>query len=92
MSGMEHLKVEDAPTPKATYSQVVRAGDFLFVAGQRPIDPKSQQFQFSDIKAETELTLENVEHALTGCGASRKNIGSRRVPGEVMQKRNYCAS
>jgi 2-iminobutanoate/2-iminopropanoate deaminase len=74
MSGVEHLKVEDAPAPKGAYSQVVRAGDFLFVSGQGPIDPETQQFVISDIQAETKLTLENVERVLAGCGASRRNI------------------
>jgi 2-iminobutanoate/2-iminopropanoate deaminase len=74
MSGVEHLKVEDAPDPKGAYSQVVRAGDFLFVSGQGPIDPGTQQFVFSDIRAETKLTLENVERVLAGCRASRRNI------------------
>lgn len=74
MSGVEHLKIEDAPAPKGAYSQVVRAGNFLFVSGQGPIDPETQQFVFSDIRAQTKLTLENVERVLAGCGASRSNI------------------
>lgn len=74
MSAVEHVKVEDAPKPKGAYSPVVRAGDFLFVSGQGPIDPKTQEFVFSDIRAQTKLVLENVERALAGCGASRKDI------------------
>lgn len=74
MSAVEHVNAEDAPKPKGAYSPVVRAGDFLFVSGQGPIDPKTQEFVFSDIRAETKLTLENVERALAGCGASRKDI------------------
>lgn len=74
MSGLEHVNIEDAPAPKGAYSQVVRAGDFLFVSGQGPIDPETQQFVFSDIRKETTLVLENVERILAGCGGSRKNI------------------
>lgn len=74
MSAVEHGKLEDAPKPKGAYSPVVRAGDFLFVSGQGPIDPKTQEFVFSDIRAQTKLVLENVERALAGCGASRKDI------------------
>jgi 2-iminobutanoate/2-iminopropanoate deaminase len=74
MSGIEHLNVEDAPAPKGAYSPVVRAGDFLFLSGQGPIDPKTQEFVFSDIRAETTLTLQNLERVLAGCGASRTNI------------------
>lgn len=74
MSQPERISVEDAPKPKGAYSQVVRAGDFLFVSGQGPIDPGTEQFVFSDIKSETLLTLHNLERILKGCGASRKDI------------------
>jgi len=74
MSEVERISIEDAPSPKGAYSQVVRAGDFLYVSGQGPIDPATQQFVFSDIRGETRLTLENVERVLKGCGASKKNI------------------
>jgi 2-iminobutanoate/2-iminopropanoate deaminase len=74
MSEVEKISVEDAPMPKGAYSQVVRGGDFLFVSGQGPIDPETEEFVFSDIRGETKLTLENIERVLLGCGASRKNI------------------
>lgn len=74
MSVVEHVTAGDAPAPRGAYSPVMRAGDFLFVSGQGPIDPKTQQFVFSDIREETKLTLENVERVLAGCGASRRNI------------------
>jgi len=74
MSEIEHISVGDAPSPKGAYSQVVRAGDLLFISGQGPIDPVSQEFIFSGIRGETKLTLENLERILFGCGASRKNI------------------
>ena len=74
MSEVERISIEDAPSPKGAYSQVVRAGDFLYVSGQGPIDPATQEFVFSDIRGETRLTLENVERVLKGCGASKRNI------------------
>jgi 2-iminobutanoate/2-iminopropanoate deaminase len=74
MSQIKRINVENAPAPKGAYSQVLRAGDFLFVSGQGPIDPISEEFVFSDIRGETRLTLENVERVLAGCGASRKHI------------------
>ena len=74
MSEVERINIENAPSPKGAYSQVARAGDFLYVSGQGPIDPATQEFVFSDIRGETLLTLENVERVLKGCGASKKNI------------------
>jgi 2-iminobutanoate/2-iminopropanoate deaminase len=74
MEDVARIEVNGAPAPKGAYSQVVRAGDFLFVSGQGAIDPETQEFVFSDIRKETRLTLENLERVLVGCGASRKNI------------------
>jgi 2-iminobutanoate/2-iminopropanoate deaminase len=74
MSEIDRISVAGAPAPKGAYSPVVRAGDFLFVSGQGPIDPKTNEFDLSDIRGETKLTLENVERLLAGCGASRNNI------------------
>jgi 2-iminobutanoate/2-iminopropanoate deaminase len=74
MSDLKHLKIDDAPAPKGAYSQVVRAGDFLYVSGQGPIDPVTQNLVLGDIRSETRLTLENVERVLIGCGANRRNI------------------
>ena len=74
MSEVERIRIEDAPSPKGAYSQVVRAGDFLFVSGQGPIDPATQEFVFSDVRGQTWLTLENVERVLAGCGGSKKTL------------------
>ena len=74
MNEVERIRIEDAPAPKGAYSQVVRAGDFLYVSGQGPIDAATQAFVFSDIRGETQLTLKNLERVLQGCGADRKNI------------------
>ena len=74
MSEVERINVGEAPAPKGAYSQVVRAGDLLFVSGQGPIDPLTEEFVLSDIRGETQLTLQNIERVLEGCGASRTNI------------------
>lgn len=74
MSETTGPNAENAPAPKGPYSPVVRAGDLLFVSGQGPIDPQTQEFVFGDIQEQTTLTLQNVERALAACGASRKNI------------------
>ena len=74
MGDVVHVNVEDAPQPKGAYSQVVRAGNFLYVSGQGPIDPATQKYVFTDIRRETTLVLENVERVLAGCGANRKHI------------------
>jgi 2-iminobutanoate/2-iminopropanoate deaminase len=52
----------------------VRAGDFIFVAGQGPTDPVTNQMSFGDIKHETRVVLNNVKRILEGCGASMADV------------------
>lgn len=74
MSIVERVQVKEAPAPRGPYSHVVRAGEFLFVSGQGPIDPATEQFVFEDIRTQTKLTLQNLERILAGCGATRRDI------------------
>lgn len=43
------------------YSHGVRAGDFLFCAGQIPVVPESGQMVGQDVRAQTERVLQNVK-------------------------------
>jgi DNA-binding beta-propeller fold protein YncE len=40
---IERITPPGVPTPRAPYSPAVRAGDFVFVSGQAPIDPATNQ-------------------------------------------------
>ncbi len=63
-------KTAEAPQAIGPYSQAVEAGGFVFVSGQRPIDPKSGNVLQGDIKAQTRLVMENAQAILkaSGCG------------------------
>jgi 2-iminobutanoate/2-iminopropanoate deaminase len=52
----------------------VRAGDFIFVSGQGPTDPATNQFVFGDIREETRRVLTNIRIILEGCGASLTDV------------------
>jgi 2-iminobutanoate/2-iminopropanoate deaminase len=43
------------------YNHAIRAGDFLFCAGQIPVAPESGQIIGADARAQTERVLENVK-------------------------------
>ena len=62
------------PTPRGPYSPAVRAGDFLFVSGQGPIDTTTDSFSYGDIQHETRVTLTNVKNILTAAGASMMDV------------------
>ena len=71
---IERITPPGVPVPRGPYSPAVRAGDFIFVAGQGPIDPATNQMSFGDIRHETRLVLTNVQKILEGCGASMRDV------------------
>jgi 2-iminobutanoate/2-iminopropanoate deaminase len=71
---IERLTPPGSPVPRGPYSPAVRAGDFIFVSGQGPIDPRKDQFSYGDIQHETRLTLSNIQRILEGCGASMADV------------------
>jgi 2-iminobutanoate/2-iminopropanoate deaminase len=73
-SKIERLSIPGTPGSHGPYSQVVRAGDFLYISGQGPIDPATNDFSFGDIRHETSLTLQNIQKILAGCGATLGDV------------------
>ena len=71
---IERIYPSDSPRPRGPYSPAVRAGDFVFVAGQGPIDPVSNEFSFGDIQHETRVTLNNIRRILEAAGASMADV------------------
>jgi 2-iminobutanoate/2-iminopropanoate deaminase len=57
-----------APKAIGPYSSAVRAGSFLFVSGQVPIDPATGTMVDGDIAAQTHRVLENLGALLAGGG------------------------
>jgi 2-iminobutanoate/2-iminopropanoate deaminase len=47
---------------------------FVFIAGQGPINPKTQKMELGDIKSETRLELTNISTILTAAGSSMENV------------------
>ncbi len=71
---IERLTPPGVPVPRGPYSPAVRAGDFIFVAGQGPVDPATDKMSLGDIKHETRLVLGNIRRILEGCGASVHDV------------------
>lgn len=71
---IERITPPGVPVPRGPYSPAVRAGDFLFVAGQGPVDPATDQMAYGTIESETRIVLGNIQRILEGCGASMKDV------------------
>ena len=60
--------------PIGAYSQGVRAGDFIFVAGQGPLDPHSGDICGTNIEEQTARALGNVKAILEAGGATMADV------------------
>lgn len=57
-----------APKAIGPYSQAIKAGNFIFVSGQLPLDAKTGAMAGSDIATQTEKALENLRAILNAEG------------------------
>ena len=62
-----------APRPAGPYSQAIAAGAYVFVAGQRGVDPATGQMG-ADVGEQTRLCLENIRRILEAAGSSLNDI------------------
>ena len=58
------IQTDRAPKAIGPYSQAIQAGNFLFLSGQIPIDPKTGELVKGDIGQQTRQVLENIERLL----------------------------
>jgi 2-iminobutanoate/2-iminopropanoate deaminase len=52
----------------------VRAGDFIYVSGQGPVDPTTDKLSPGDISHQTRLVLSNIKRILESCGAAMQDV------------------
>ncbi len=71
---IERLTPPGVAAPRGPYSPAVRAGDFIFVSGQVPVDPATQQMTLGDIGHETRRVLMNIQQLLEGAGAKMADV------------------
>lgn len=71
---MKQVVTDRAPRDTGPYSQGIRAGDFLFVSGQGPLDPATGNVVPGDIAAQTRLTLANIEAVVTAAGGTLRDV------------------
>jgi len=70
----EAVRTAGAPAAIGPYSQGVRAGVFLFGAGQIPLGPSTGKLVDGGIEAQTERVLKNLEAVLTAGGATLRSV------------------
>ena len=67
------VRTPNAPQPLGPYSQGVKAGNLLFVAGQGAADPKTGQIA-EGIETQTRQTLANIKGIVEASGFSMRDV------------------
>ena len=71
----EFIFTEKAIKPTAPYSQAVKAGNTVYLAGVCGDDPKTDKIVGNgDIKIETKYALENLKNTVEAAGGTLKDI------------------
>lgn len=70
------IRTEQAPAPVGPYNQAIAAsGQMLFVAGQIPLDPKTNEIiGAGDVAQQTEQVMANLEAILIAAGAKFQDV------------------
>lgn len=71
---IERITPAGLQPPKAPFSYAVRAGDFVYVSGQAPIDLDTNEFALGTIEEETRLVFRNIKRILAGCGCGLEDV------------------
>ncbi len=70
----QFVRTNNAPQPSGSYSQGIRVGNLLFVAGQGPADPKTGKPPGADIETQTRQTLQNIKGIVEAAGLSMQDV------------------
>ena len=64
----EIISTDRAPKAIGPYSQAVKAGGFLFLSGQIPLDPATGEFVPGGIREQAERVMDNIAAVLAEAG------------------------
>ncbi len=68
------VATDKAPGAIGPYSQAVKAGSYVFTAGQIPLDPATGTIVAGDIEAQTERVMQNLQAVLAAAGSSFERV------------------
>jgi 2-iminobutanoate/2-iminopropanoate deaminase len=75
---VEPQSTPSAPPAAGPYSPAVRAGDWLVLAGQVGLDPKTAQI-VDGVDAQARQVLANIDSVLKDCGATLNDVAKSTV-------------
>ena len=68
------IRTDAAPAAIGPYSQAVRAGDFVFISGQIPLDPRTMEMVSGPIEVQIRRVLDNLDAVARASGGSLDHL------------------
>ncbi len=68
------ISTSNAPKAIGPYSQAIRAGDFIFAAGQTGLDPSTMELVAGGVEAQARQVLTNLKHVLEAAGSGLNHV------------------
>ncbi len=65
---------DNAPAAIGPYAHAVQAGNFLFLSGQLPVNPKSGKIDAEDIADQARQVFANIEAVLKEAGYTKNDV------------------
>ena len=68
------ISTDDAPAAIGPYSQAVRVGNTIWVAGQIPLNPHTKELVSGDIEPQIRQVFANLQAIVTAAGATLDDV------------------
>jgi 2-iminobutanoate/2-iminopropanoate deaminase len=69
-----YINPEQLAQPAGPYTHVVKAGQYVYISGQAPLDPITGQLISASFEEEAHLVFNNIMKALASVGATLKQV------------------
>jgi reactive intermediate/imine deaminase len=70
----QRIHSDSAPAAIGTYSQAVRASDFVFLSGQIPLDPATMELVAGDFEARARQVFDNLRAVAEAAGGNLDQV------------------
>ncbi len=70
----EAIHSDNAPAAIGTYSQAIRSGNFVFLSGQIPLDPRTMEIINGDFEARARQVFENLKAVAEAAGGNLNQV------------------
>jgi 2-iminobutanoate/2-iminopropanoate deaminase len=74
MTAPTEIRTDRAPRGTGAYSQALRAGDFVFISGQGPLDPQTLEVRGATVAEQTDATLGNLRAIAEAAGGTLSDV------------------